>query len=98
VVESPCISKSEDRCKFFTDSLSTAETYGHCLIKRVKDNYNKVRDRFGNKMTVEQIAWYETNCRTYPSPLELIVDPKAVELKLGFKLPEGCGFKVEWVP
>lgn len=95
VVENPCIELGQDRCLFYTDDVDTSIRYGHCLIKQVGDNYNRVRDRFGNRMTDDQIRWYEANCRQYPK----LIDHLAKEHGgYGVELPPGCGYTIEEVP
>lgn len=91
--ENPCISLGEDRCKFYTDDVDTGTRYGHCRIKQVSDNYNRVRDKNGDRMTDAQIAWYEHNCRLWPARVK---DIQALRDGL-WELPATCGFSIEWV-
>ena len=98
VVENPCIELGQDRCLFYTDEVDTGTSYGHCLIYHAKRNYNKVRDRLGNKMTAQQIAWFEHNCLKWPDPIDLIVDPNDPDTEFRFELPPSCAYTVEWVP
>lgn len=92
--ENPCIELGEDRCKFFTDDVDpTIGKYGHCLVMQANRVYPKVRDRFGNKMTDEQIAWFEHNCPMWPArvkDIEALVDGL-------FELPSTCNYSIEWV-
>lgn len=89
MLENPCIELGEDRCKFYTD-----DEQGHCLVMQANRVYPKVRDRFGKKMTAEQIAWFEHNCPIWPArarDVQALVDGK-------FELPLGCGFSIEETP
>lgn len=82
-VENPCIGLGEDRCKFYTDT-ENSEIYGHCLIYgRSRGPIKNVEDRFGVKITDEQIAWFTANCGTYPT---------IEDAEVGVVLPPGCGF------
>jgi len=86
--------KGDTECLFYTDTVDTGIRYGHCRIKQVGDNYSRVRDKKGNKITKEQIAWYEHNCRQFP----LLVDFVAKEYGgHGATLPPTCNYKIEWV-
>ena len=95
MLENPCIELGEDRCKFFTDDVDTGMgKYGHCLVMQADRKYAKVRDRFGNKMTDKQIAWFEHNCVMWPARVKDIQD-----LRDGnFDLPPECNFELTWVP
>ena len=66
MVENPCIERGEDRCKFYTDD-DNGELYGHCLIYGRTGIIQKVKDRFGNQITEDQIRWFNKNCIDYPS-------------------------------
>jgi len=46
-----------------------------------------VKDRFGNKITDEQIVWFNDNCVDYP---------KVEDMAAGHILPE-CSFAIEVV-
>ena len=86
IVENPMIELHEDRCKFYVEELNN-QLYGHCLIQgRGNKPIKTVSDRFGNKITNEQIGWFEQNCIDYPS----IEDGEK-----GYKPPSGCSFKFE---
>jgi len=95
IVENPMIELHEDRCKFYTDDIDeTMSKYGHCLIMQANMVYPKVRDRYGNKMTDEQIAWFEHNCPGWPQDtrrLQELIDGL-------WAIPEYCNFKFEEVP
>ena len=95
MLENPCIELGEDRCKFFTDDYDPEiGKYGHCLIMQAKRVYPKVRDRFGNRMTDAQIAWFEHNCPMWPArakDIQALIDRK-------FELPPECNFEIVWVP
>lgn len=93
MVENPCMIKGDTECLFYTDDVDTGTQYGHCLIKQANDNYNRVRDKNGDKMTDVQIAWYEHNCRLWPARVK---DIQALRDGL-FELPPTCGFSMEWV-
>jgi len=82
MLENPCITLGEDRCKFYTD-IENPESYGHCLIFGRQGSIERVRDRFGKLITPEQIKWFNENCIDYPS-----VD----DIKKGHLPPTGCGF------
>jgi len=92
MLENPCIERGQDRCKFYTETAS-GDKYGHCLIMQANRNYNRVRDRFGDKMTVAQIVWFEHNCPVWPARVK---DIQALRDGL-FELPVTCGFTIEWV-
>ncbi len=86
MLENPCIELGEDRCKFYVDEI-VDQVYGHCLIYASKLNFNKVKDRFGNKITESQIKWFNDNCIDYPS---------AEDLQAG-RCPSECSFSFEVV-
>lgn len=93
IVENPCIELHEDHCKFYADSADETR-YGHCLIMQAKRNYNKVRDRYGNKITADQIRWFEHNCPAWPTDtrrLQELIDGL-------WELPAYCNYKFEEVP
>lgn len=86
MLENPCIELGEDRCKFYTDKVNKAP-YGHCLIHgRGNKPITTVRDRFNNKITPEQIQWFNDSCLDYPSIEEG-----------SFSLPPECSFSFEVV-
>lgn len=88
MLENPMIALGEDMCKFYVEETNN-KLYGHCLIYgRGNKLIKTVIDRFGNKITPEQIRWFEQNCVEYPS----VEDAKA-----GYKPPLGCGFSFEVV-
>lgn len=93
VVDNPCMVRGDTECLFYTDEVDTGTRYGHCLIKQVNDNYNRVRDKNGDRITDEQIRWYEHNCRLWPARVK---DIQALRDGL-FELPPTCGFTIEWV-
>jgi len=87
IIENPCIEPHEDRCKFYVDELNT-QKYGHCFIMdRGRKPIAVVKDRFGNKITPEQIQWFNDNCIDYPS---------AEDLEAG-RCPPKCSFSFEVV-
>lgn len=86
MVENPCIELGEDRCKFYVDKLCAGK-YGHCLIyDRGNKPIKNVRDSKGNKITQEQIRWFNDNCLDYP----LVKDAEA-----GVYPPPECSFTFE---
>jgi len=92
VVDNPCILLGEDRCRFYSDTPEEGRL-GHCLIiGRGNKPITVAKDRLGNKITQAQIDWFNANCPQFPIA-------NLAELVRGdFKLPEGCNYKVEWVP
>ena len=85
MLENPCIELGEDRCKFYTN-----DGHGHCLVMQANCVYAKVRDRFGEKMTAEQIRWFEHNCPVWPARAR-----DAQALAAGrFQLPLTCGYEL----
>lgn len=91
MLENPCISLGEDRCKFYTDDVDAGQKYGHCLVMQAQRRYTRVRDRFGDRMTAEQVRWFEHNCPDWPARAK---DLRA--LRDGrFQLPPTCGFMLE---
>lgn len=87
IIENPCIELGEDRCKFYRDEVGP-EMYGHCLILgRGKKPIEAVRDRFNNRITPEQIVWFNDNCIEYPV---------AEDLQAG-RCPPECSFTFEVV-
>lgn len=67
MLENPCIELDEDRCKFYVDELNT-QKYGHCLIfARGRKPIEAVKDRYGKKITDEQIRWFKENCPEFPT-------------------------------
>jgi len=88
MVENSCIELHEDRCKFYVDELQDGK-YGHCLIiGRGNRPIRNVKDRNGNRITEDQLAWFEANCLSYPTVRDM---ERAHQL-----LPE-CGFRFEEV-
>lgn len=86
MLENSCIERGEDRCKFYTDN-DNGRLYGHCLIYgRGNKPIENVRDRFGTRITDNQVEWFNQNCINYP----LLEDMEA-----GHIPPEGCGFTIE---
>jgi len=91
VVENACIERGEDRCKFYSD-VPVEGKFGHCLILgRGNKPIKNARDRFGNRITDAQIAWFEGNCPQFPQAcLNELLSGRLV-------LPGECDFSVEWV-
>ncbi|GAJ21163.1 unnamed protein product [marine sediment metagenome] len=88
MLENPCIELGEDRCKFYVDKLNT-QKYGHCLIfGRGGKPITAVKDRDGNKITPEQIVWFNDNCPNYPT---------IEDIDAGHKLLPECSFSFEAV-
>ncbi len=85
MLENPCIELGQDRCRFYTE-----EQGGHCLIMQADQNYNRVRDRFGEKMTARQIEWFEHNCPVWPTGAKDIDDL----CNRRYELPPSCGFEL----
>lgn len=86
MLENPCIDRGEDRCKFYVDEVND-QLYGHCLIYgRGRRPIQTTKDRNGNKITEEQIRWFNENCLDYPSLEDLVA---------GYITPSGCGFTFE---
>ncbi|MGC9361098.1 MAG: hypothetical protein ACP5G7_12150 [Anaerolineae bacterium] len=91
MLDNPCMDPSWDRCAFYTDDV--AGKRGHCLVMQANRNYARVRDRFGNPMTKEQVRWFEANCVDWPQTAK-----DAQDIGEGrIKLPPECGYSVEWV-
>ena len=91
VVDNPCCLPPEDRCRFYVET-DNGQKFGHCLILgRGNKPIQQVRDRFNNRITQEQIDWFEANCPQFPQAC-------VQELRDGlFELPEGCSFTLTWV-
>lgn len=88
MVENPMINLDEDRCKFYVDKLNT-QKYGHCLILgRGNKPIKAVKDSKGNKITDEQIQWFNDNCPNYPT---------TEDIEAGHQLLAGCSFSFEAV-
>ena len=88
MLESPCIELGEDRCKFYVDQVQTG-LYGHCLIfGRGAKPITNVKDSKGNKITPDQIRWFNDNCPDYPTN---------EDIEAGHQLLLGCGFNFEVV-
>ena len=86
MVENPMIDLGEDRCKFYVDKLNT-QKYGHCLIfAKGRKPIERVKDRYGNKITPEQIVWFKDNCPDYPT---------IEDMEAGHKLLPECSFSFE---
>ena len=86
MVENPCIELSEDRCKFYMDELNT-QKYGHCLIfGRGNKPIGVVKDSKGNKITPDQIRWFNGNCPGYPT---------IEDIEVGHTLLPECSFTFE---
>jgi hypothetical protein len=81
----PCKSISDIECRFFTKIANIKlDIQGHCLIHGRTGQIEEVKDYFGQKITKEQIQWYNDNCLTYPT---------LKDAEKGYVLPKGCGFK-----
>lgn len=88
ILENPVMGLGEDRCKFYMDEVND-QMYGHCLIYgRGHRPINTIRDRYNNRITDEQIGWFNQNCINYPS----IEDAEA-----GYTPPPECSFSFEVV-
>ena len=88
MVENPMIELHEDRCKFYVDELNNQQ-YGHCLIYgRGNKPIGAVKNRFGKKITDQQVMWFNENCIDYPT----VEDAEA-----GLFPPPECGFWFEVV-
>jgi len=88
MLENPCIDLGEDRCKFYVDQLQDGK-YGHCLIfGRGAKPITSVKDNKGNKITPEQIRWFNHNCPDYPL---------AKDIEAGHTLLLTCSFSFEAV-
>ena len=88
MVENPCISLAEDRCKFYVDAIQTG-LYGHCLIfGRGANPIETVKDSKGSKITDAQIKWFNDNCPNYPT---------IADIEAGHKLLTECSFTFEVV-
>ena len=86
MVENPCIERGEDRCKFYVE-IDNGKLYGHCLIYgRGNKPIKNVKDRFGNKITDGQIAWFNQNCIDYPH---------TKDAEAGVYPPPECSFSFE---
>jgi len=91
VVDNPCFVVDDDRCLFFDEDEPGDGRFGHCLILGRKGPIFNVRDRLNNKITDEQIAWFEANCPTWPmSCLQEWIDGV-------FEKPPTCSFELTWV-
>lgn len=86
MVENPMIELHEDRCKFYVETLND-QKYGHCLIfaKGISQIKN-AKDRYGNKITLEQIDWFNDNCPNYPT---------IQDMNRGHQLLSDCSFTFE---
>ena len=87
MLENPCITRKEDRCKFYTDTLDVNK-YGHCLIfSALSDGLSieKVKDRYGKIINTKQIKWFYVNCPSFPT---------VKDIKSGVKLLDTCGFTI----
>lgn len=85
MVENPMIALDEDRCKFYVDKLNT-QKYGHCLIfGRGNKPITAVKDRYGNKITPEQIRWHKDNCPNFPT---------IEDAQKGYPPPAYCSIKI----
>ena len=91
VVDNPCMVKGDTKCLFYSDDPQEGK-FGHCLILgRGNKPIKNVRDRLGNRITDEQIAWFEANCPQWPTQC-------VAQLVRGdFELPETCAFSITWV-
>lgn len=89
MVENPMIDLDEDRCKFYVDGLCKGK-YGHCLVfGRGRKPITAVRDRFGNKITDEQIVWFSDNCLDYPTTEDLEAGRCPPECSFSFEVSDG---------
>lgn len=88
MVENPMIERTEDRCKFYVDTVNDKQ-YGHCLVYgRGGKPIKSIKDRYGKTITDEQIKWFNANCIEYP---------RVKDAEAGVLPPEGCGFSFEEV-
>jgi len=87
--DNPCMKPEWDVCAFYTEEIKPGPgRYGHCLVMQADRQYDRVRDRFGNPMTKEQILWFEANCPDWPardSDIRELVQNK-------WRLPVLCGY------
>lgn len=90
----PCnaviMGENQTECPFYDDDKDTNYKFGHCLIMRSPQHKN-AKDKDGNKITDEQLAWFEYNCPDFPQR------PKDVkQLAEGkWTLPSTCGYYLE---
>ncbi len=92
MLENPMMELGQERCKFYTDDVDIRERYGHCLVMRVSQPKN-AKDINGNKITKEQLDWYNHNCSVWPKRVKDLQ-----QLLEGlYELPSGCGFYIEEV-
>ena len=87
MLENPCITREEDRCKFYTDILNK-DQIGHCLIQYGLSKgitIEEIKDDNGNIINKEQIKWFYENCPGYPT---------FKDAELGIELIDGCGFTI----
>ena len=89
VTDNPCTKLEKGKCDFYVEELND-QKFGHCLILgRGAKPITSVKDRKGNKITPEQIKWFEENCPNFPQANLEELENKA------FNLPAGCGFSIE---
>lgn len=80
------------RCKFYEDEIDTGTKFGHCRVMKV-NNPKQATDVSGNKITDEELVWYEENCPQYP----------AVHLNIqrwadgDWEPPNTCAYTITWV-
>lgn len=85
IIDGPTIDRGEDRCKFYIEETNN-RLYGHCLIQTRGDiSIKEINDRFGKKITTEQIRWFKENCLDYPRIEDIVAG----------NIPAGCSFGVE---
>lgn len=87
MVENPMIELGEDRCKFYTE-VEGSERYGHCLVISSWAPIEFARDRNGNRITPEQVKWFNDNCPNYPT---------VEDIEAGHQLLPECSFSFEVV-
>jgi len=90
VVDNPCKPITEPVCLFFDEDEPGDGRFGHCMVLATPQRKN-ARDRYGNKITDAQLAWFQENCPQYPMDcLE--------EWRTGtWEPPETCSFELQWV-
>lgn len=84
VTENPCMKRGDARCMFYVE-LDNNKLYGHCLIYGSQTK-GLTDDRFGKRVTKEQLDWFNRNCEDYPT---------AKDAEIGVYPPPECSFKFE---
>jgi hypothetical protein len=86
------LDKDGKRCKFYEDSVSISDKFGHCKIMKAAEP-KKVLSSYGEQITDEELVWYYENCPDYPNSGRF----KDEWGESKFTPPNDCAYSIVWV-